>query len=223
MITRLTVNEGDRVRKGQVLFSLDSAQVELAVAQANAALASAKVQAESAPDAVRARSRHCASAALRPPDAFDQAKAQVEARAAWWCRPRPRCETAAHRLNNMVVTSPLAGVVTEKRMNVGENATLMPPSIVLVIQNVDMLELHARLPEMALRVCVKAAPSRRVCQPCASRDVKVKRIAPTVDPRTRTIEVVAELDNSDHRLLAGMLVEVSYGQPSKEEHAEATR
>ena len=47
--------------------------------------------------------------------------------------------------------SPIDGVVTEKRMSVGETATMMPPSIVLVVQDIDRLELRARLPETALR------------------------------------------------------------------------
>ncbi len=223
VIVSLSVNEGDRVRKGQVLFRLDSAQIALAVEQANAALASAKVQTASAQtlfDRVKALREHGAAT----PDVYDQAKAQVDSARSMVVQAQTAVDSAAHRLSNMVVTSPLDGVVTEKRMNVGENATLMPPSIVLVIQNVDQLELHARLPEMALSSVreggtIKARfPAIRI-----SREVRVKRIAPTVDPRTRTIEVVADLDNRDHRLLAGMLVEVSYEQAVADEHAERPR
>jgi multidrug efflux pump subunit AcrA (membrane-fusion protein) len=43
------------------------------------------------------------------------------------------------------------------------------------------------------------------------RTVKIKRIAPTIDARTRTIGIVAELDNKGHRLKAGMLAEVLLG------------
>ncbi|HMI94326.1 MAG TPA: hypothetical protein VK509_23300, partial [Polyangiales bacterium] len=45
-----------------------------------------------------------------------------------------------------------------------------------------------------------------------TRKVKVKRIAPTIDARTRTIEIIADVDNQDRRLLVGMLAEVVYGQ-----------
>lgn len=221
VITSLTVKEGDRVRKGQVLFRLDSAQVALAVEQANAALSSAKIQADSAQTLFeRVRALHERGAAT--PDAYDQAKGQVDSARGMVVQAQTAVNLAAHRLNNMVVSSPLDGVVTEKRMNVGETATLMPPSVVLVIQNVDTLELHARLPEMALSSVSKGATiTARFPALGLSRDVRVQRIAPTVDPRTRTIEVIAELDNRDHRLLAGMLVEVSYGEPPRDERAEA--
>jgi multidrug efflux pump subunit AcrA (membrane-fusion protein) len=40
------------------------------------------------------------------------------------------------------------------------------------------------------------------------REVTIKRISPGVDPRTRTIEIVATLDNADGKLKPGMLAEV---------------
>jgi cobalt-zinc-cadmium efflux system membrane fusion protein len=116
----------------------------------------------------------------------------------------------------MVVYSPIDGVVTERRMNVGETATLMPPSVVLVVQDIERLQLRARLPETALRTLSEQS-ELLVTFPALeqSRRVRVKRIAPTVDARTRTIEIVAELDNRDRKLKAGMLAEVAYErQPS---------
>jgi RND family efflux transporter MFP subunit len=215
------VAEGDRVRRGQVLFRLDSAQVELAIEQAKAALAAAKVQAQSSQTLFeRVKALHERGAAT--PDAFDQAKAQVDSAESAVVQAQASLALASHRLNNMVVSSPIDGVVAEKRMNLGETATLMPPSVVLVIQNVDMLELRARLPEVAL-ASVQVGSTLSASFPALGkkRDVKIKRIAPTVDPRTRTIEIVADVENRDHRLLAGMLVEVSYGHAAQEEHAKA--
>jgi multidrug efflux pump subunit AcrA (membrane-fusion protein) len=55
-----------------------------------------------------------------------------------------------------------------------------------------------------------------------SRPVKIKRIAPTVDVRTRTIEIVAEIPNADHRLKAGMLAEVGYAGTEQAAAASAT-
>jgi RND family efflux transporter MFP subunit len=157
------------------------------------------------------------------PDAHDQAKAQVDSARSMVVQAQAAHDAAAHRLSNMVATSPIDGVVTEKRMNVGETATLMPPSVVLVIQNVDVLELRARLPEAALSsVRVGGSVTTRFPALGTSRNVTIKRIAPTVDPRSRTIEIVADVDNRDHGLLAGMLVEVAYGE-AQEKHAEASR
>jgi multidrug efflux pump subunit AcrA (membrane-fusion protein) len=110
----------------------------------------------------------------------------------------------------------LVGVVRERRLIVGVTATLMPPSFVLVLQDVDKLELRARLPESALADVREGSEiSARFPSVNQTRKVTVKRIAPTIDARTRTIEIVADIDNSDRRLLVGMLAEVTYGDGAK--------
>jgi RND family efflux transporter MFP subunit len=212
VITSLNVDEGDRVKKGQVLFRLDSVQVGLAVDQANAALASAKVGA-SAAQTEYDRIKTLRERGSVTPDVYDQVKSHLDSANSMVVQAQTGVQLASHRLNNMVVSSPIDGIVTEKRMNLGETATLMPPSIVLVIQDIDLLELRARLPEMALKT-VHEGSKLGVRFPAIgdSRQVNVKRIAPTVDSRTRTIEIIADVDNRDHRLLAGMMAEVSYDE-----------
>ena len=42
-----------------------------------------------------------------------------------------------------------------------------------------------------------------------TREVKIVRINPRVDPRTRTVEVIAELANKDFLLKPGMLAEIN--------------
>jgi multidrug efflux pump subunit AcrA (membrane-fusion protein) len=55
-----------------------------------------------------------------------------------------------------------------------------------------------------------------------TRDVAVKRVNPTIDARTRTIEVIADVDNADGKLKVGMLVEVGLGgsQSSRASHED---
>lgn len=214
VLTAIAVEEGDRVKRGQLLFKLDADQAQLAVAQAKAAHSAAHVQLDSAKlDFDRTK-------ALRergsiPEDALDQARARFDAARIAVEQADMALSLAQKHAGDMVVTSPIDGIVTEKRMNVGETATLMPPSVVLVVQEVDQLELRARLPENALRT-VREQSELTVTFPAVgeTRKVKVKRIAPTVDLRTRTIEIIAAVDNKDHRLKAGMMAEVAYGAPA---------
>lgn len=212
VLQSITVAEGDRVRKGQVLFRLDDAQATLALEQAKTALTTAQVQQSSA------RLDFERTQALRergsvPEDAFDQAKSRVDAANSMVAQAQAAINIAQRQLANMVVTSPIDGIVAEKRMNVGEIATMMPPSIVLVVQDIDTLELRARLPETALKL-VREGAQVNVRFPATgeTRPVTIERIAPTVDPRTRTIEIVARIPNPDHRLKAGMLAEVAYSE-----------
>ncbi|HKU40010.1 MAG TPA: efflux RND transporter periplasmic adaptor subunit [Polyangiales bacterium] len=210
LLTAIAVDEGERVRKGQVVFRQDDEQAKLALEQARTQVATAKVQQASAQlDLDRTRQLHERGSV--PQDALDQAKSRADAADSMVAQAQASVNLAQRRLANLVVTSPIDGVVAEKRMNVGEIATMMPPSVVLVVQNIDVLELRARLPENALKTVGEGAQLEvRFPALDETRKVKVQRIAPTVDPRTRTIEIVAQVDNKDHRLKAGMLAEVAY-------------
>jgi RND family efflux transporter MFP subunit len=218
VLSAITVEEGDRVKKGQLLFRQDAGQAQLNIEQARAAVAGSKVQlAQAQLDLDRTR-------ALRergsiPQDTLDQALTRVNALTSALQQSEAALGMASKGASDMSVSSPIDGVVAEKRMNVGETATLMPPSIVLVIQDIDTLELRARVPEAALRT-VREGTELSVRFPAVdeTRSVKIKRIAPNIDPRTRTIELVADVPNKDGRLKAGMLAEVSYEHG---EHAAA--
>jgi multidrug efflux pump subunit AcrA (membrane-fusion protein) len=87
---------------------------------------------------------------------------------------------------------------------------MTPPSIVLVLQDLSKLELRARMPERVLKNLAAGDPIE-IHLPTLEekRTVKIQRINPTIDARTRTVEIVAEVDNADGRLRAGMLAEVT--------------
>lgn len=212
VISHIAVEEGDRVKKGQLLFRLDSAQAALAVEQAKAALASAQVSLDSAKlDFDRAKSLH--EKASISPAAYDQARARLDAATTGVEQAKVAVGLSQKLAADTAVYSPISGVVTDKRMNVGETATMMPPSVVLVVQDVEALELRARLPETALRTVSEGSKIvARLSAIDVQREVTVRLIKPTIDARTRTIEIIADVDNSDGRLKAGMLAEISYGQ-----------
>jgi RND family efflux transporter MFP subunit len=214
-ITTIAVEEGDRVKKGQVLFRIDAAQADLAVDQAKAALASAEVQ-KSAAQLEFDRTKALRERGSVSPDVYDQMKSRLDAAVSAVAQGNAALAMAQRHATNMVVAAPFDGVITEKRMNVGEIATMMPPSVVLVLQDIDALELRARLPESALRSVHEGSEiSVRFPSIEVSRSVKVKRISPTFDRRYLTIEIVADVDNKDHRLLGGMLAEVEYAQEDR--------
>ncbi len=209
-LTSIKVEEGDRVKKGQVLFTLDSSQAYIGVEQAKAGLQAAKVGLNAA-ELDYKRTKELYDRGSVAPATFDQVKARYDGAKAQVEQAQAALNMAQRYASDTVTRSPIDGVVTAKLKNVGETATMMPPTIVLVVEDIDVLELHARLPERALSY-VKAGDTIHIHIPSlgTDRDVKVKRVNPGVDPRSRTIEVVADLDNKDHKLKPGMLVEVRY-------------
>ena len=49
------------------------------------------------------------------------------------------------------IRAPIDGIVTRKLKNVGETVTMMPPTVVLEVQDHSAIELRARIPEGALK------------------------------------------------------------------------
>lgn len=212
LLSAIMVEEGDRVKKGQLLFRQDSAQAQLNIEQARAAQGAAKVQlAQAQLDFDRTKTLR--ERGSIPQDALDQTKTRVDALSSAVEQATTALALAQKYGSDTAVTSPIDGVVASKLMNVGETATLMPPSVVLLIQEVDTLELRARLPETALRT-LQVGHELNVTFPAIgeTRGATISRIAPTIDAHTRTIEIIALLPNQDGRLKAGMMAEVSYGK-----------
>ena len=88
----------------------------------------------------------------------------------------------------------------------------MPPTVVLVVEDHRTLELRFRLPERALMTLKVGNQVDAVFSSVGlKRAATVSRISPNVDPRTRTVEVVAEIPNAESELKAGMLADVRVG------------
>jgi multidrug efflux pump subunit AcrA (membrane-fusion protein) len=86
---------------------------------------------------------------------------------------------------------------------------MMPPTVVVMIQDQETLDLRFRLPEKALAT-VKAGGKLKATFSSlgVTREAAISRVSAAVDARTRTIEVVAELPNTDQSLKPGLLAEI---------------
>ena len=109
-------------------------------------------------------------------------------------------------------------MVVSKLKSEGEMATMMPPTVVLVVQDQSVLELRFRLPERALTQ-IKMGEAVRVKFEALGlkRTAKIARIQNAVDARTRTVEVVAEIPNPDGALRSGLLAEVELGEDKSQD------
>lgn len=215
-IAAMLVEEGDKVKKGQVLFRLDKSQQSLAVKQAQAALNSAKV-AQNTAETDLARTKALYDNGSVAPAVYDQMKARFDATEAAVEQAKAAVAQAKQSIIDTTVRSPISGVISARLSNTGETVTLMPPSVVLIVQDISKLEVRGRAPETMLKR-LKPGTEIEVRFPSVdiTRRVAIERINPSVDPRTRTVEVVALLPNQDGSLKAGMLTEMDFGAYSED-------
>ncbi len=199
------VDRGDLVKKGQLVAlvrpsdlpdQLSAARSALAQAQAAAGLARANDERakELAPNGIVSRQdlQQAATALASAEAAEAAAKAQAGA--------------LGTRLGEMRITSPLNGVVVQRRLDPG--ALVGPPSggAILSIARVDVLRVFIAVNERsATGVSVgKDAHVELDALPGRSFHGRVVRLAPAFDPTTRTLDAEVHLINDSGLLRPGM-------------------
>jgi RND family efflux transporter MFP subunit len=212
VITRIFVKEGDKVKKGTPLFQQDLRNASLGVAQAKAQLEAAQV------NLTGAQSDYDRNKTLFDQNAinkmqWEQTQTRYESAKVMVKQGQVALQMAQKMLSDGTIYSPINGVVTAKLKNAGEMATMMPPTVVLIVQNQSLLELRFRLPEQALAIVKKGdIVTAHFSAINVSRDARIVRIAPSVDLQTRTVEYIANIDNGDMALRSGLLAEVQLGK-----------
>lgn len=219
VIAAVAVEEGARVKKGQLLFSLDPRDSELRLQAAKAAHAAAEVNLRATKVEFDRTKQLLDQNAINRAQ-WDQMEARYDAAKIGVEQARIAVDMSQKALEDAAVRAPFDGVVTAKLKSVGELATMMPPTIVVVLQQHSVLDVEFRLPERALAtVKTGDAVSVSFSSLGVTRSAKIVRVLPNVDPRTRTVGVVAELPNADLFLKPGLLASVKLG----EAHAAAER
>jgi len=166
-ITRLAVEEGDRVKKGQFLLQIDAVNPR-ALARSNEAamqaltqeLASARATLEQArADFERAQENH--RAAIIPDADFQRARttlataeAAVEALQRRIDQARATLEGAQDTLSKTTVTAPMDGIITAKRVEEGEVAVVgvlnQPGTVLLTISDMSIVESEMEVDETSI-------------------------------------------------------------------------
>lgn len=210
VLAAVLVEEGQVVKKGQLLFRLDATNASLNVKQAEAGLAQAKVGLSRAELEYNRIKPLVDSGAVSPAnwDAVrigqDQARVGVQQAEAGLASARAYAGDSA-------VYAPFAGVVASKKKNAGETVTMMPATTIIVIQDISKLEIRVKLAENALSRIKAGQPMLvKFGSLGIEKTVAIDRVNPSVDPLNRTVEIIGVVPNEDRSIKAGMLVEVVF-------------
>lgn len=214
VIIKLTLEEGDRVKKGQLLFQVDGRGAALGVQQAQVGLRAAEVGLKGAKEDLD-RKEGLAKTGSVTEAALVASRLQYDSAELGVKQARVALSNAQFYAGETSVRAPFDGVIAEKRLHQGESVAAMAQPV-LVVQDISKLEIRARLPESALATLRPGSPAVAHFR-SIDRTVRVtiKRISPSIDMRSRTMEVVCELDNPEELYKAGMLVELDFTPQSE--------
>jgi RND family efflux transporter MFP subunit len=206
---------GDEVAKGATVFRLKAQNAKLNLTRSRKGFDAAQTQRKQA-ERELARMKELYAAGAATPAALDAAQAAVDNATVAVEQAEVTVDMGQTGIGDTRTRAPIAGVVVDRFRDPGEAVTSMPPTVVLVIEDLSLLEVRVRIPELDLRHIDKGT-SLQAHFPAlgVTKEIVVARLGSSIDPATRTIEVVANVDNADRRLKPGMSVEVvATGDPA---------
>jgi multidrug efflux system membrane fusion protein len=195
------LQDGDAVRRGQVLARLRQVEYRDQVADAEASLRQAEADFERAAQLYENRS---------------VSKADYDAAYARYTASRARQSQARVSLTDATLRSPIDGVIIRRSVEVGSLAGPSAPAF--VVADTRVVKVVFGVPDVIvsglklggkLTIQAEAMPGRAL-------EGRITRISPSADPNSRVFEVEAALPNPEGRLKVGMLatLRLSEGAPS---------
>lgn len=219
----VAVRLGDPVRRGQVLATLEDRELREQVNQTEASLEVSKATVRQRDADFKnsqsnlERSRNLFARSLIARQALDDAEArndaaqaQVDLAKAQAAQAQARLEELRINLSNTRILSPVDGFVGSRRLDpgafVGTNSSFMS------VVDIHFVRLVANLVEKDLRRIVIDMPAEADVDayPGEKFQGRVARLAPVLDPATRTAQMEVEIPNPTARLKPGMYARVQF-------------
>lgn len=214
VLTDVTFKEGDDVREGQLLFSLDRRPLEAALEQGEAALRRDTAQSENA-SAQAKRAEELANRGIATREQVDTAETNAHALEATLAADRAAIENARVQLQYASITAPISGRTGALQVHPGNLVRANDTTSLVVINQVTPIFVSFAVPEAQLPL---------LNQYLAKGSVKVEAESPSdaeaasqghitfvdnaVDPTTGTIRIKGSFQNTDRKLWPGQFVNV---------------
>lgn len=211
-LTRVWFREGDEVRRGQLLFTIDRRPYQAALAQAQANLARDQAQLRNA-EAERARYVDLVKKDYVTREDFDKISAAAEAARATVAADRAAIENAQVQLSYCEIRSPLDGRTGSVQVHAGNIVKANDVTPLLVINQVRPIYVQFSIPERELGrlrltgmgMPVSASPQGSP----AAESGRLTFVDNAVDPTTGTITLKASFANTNGALWPGQYVNVA--------------
>jgi len=204
----LHVREGDAVRAGDPIATLEADLASSDVTQAGAALTAAEAGRDRLESEVSRIGGLVAQRAAAQSQ-LDTLESNLRSAQAQVAQLRAVRGAASARRSRTVVRAPLDGLIA--LLSVSEGDMVAPALPLCTVVQLDRLEIVVQVVEedyVRLRDGM-AAEVRPPALPDIRRAGRITRISPVLDRLTRTAQVRVLVDNADHVLRPGMVAEVT--------------
>lgn len=211
--SRRSLREGDTVRRGTVLATVDPTDTAERVRQARAQLEEATAAAAQAERSlVRARALFDQDALARPElEAAQTADQAAKARVAAATAGVRQVESVA---GDTTLVAPFDGILLRKQVNVGSLA--MPGAPAFTLADITSVKAMFGVPDVVLPTVREAGVDVEVeAFAGATFPARLTNVSPAADPRGRVFDVELTIPNADGRLRPGMIASVTLHPPGE--------
>ena len=197
----LDVQEGTRVKAGDLLGRIDIADLQSHVAERTANLAAVQTTLD------QAKRTHESNIGLAndkfiSPIALDNSKSQLDSARAGVAAAQAALDSARIALRDASLIAPISGIVSKRYVVAGEKVTAEQQVVTIV--DLHMLELAGTVGTQDISRLSPGMPvSLKIEGVDKPVDGKLARIAPAAEAGTRSIGVAVQLQNPKETLRAG--------------------
>jgi membrane fusion protein, multidrug efflux system len=202
-VARVHVQEGERVAGGQVLVSLDTADLRARLDAQQATVAEMKARLDLAAKN-EANNRQLLAKNFISQNALDAVASNAEVARANLKSAEAQAAISQRALNDASIRAPFAGVVAKRMVNIGEKVS--PDMAVMQVMDLAKMELEAMVP-------VAEIPGVKIGQEISFTvdgfdkqqfTGKVERINPSAETGSRSIAIFVAIPNQNQMLKGGM-------------------
>jgi len=223
-LAELRVEEGSRVRQGEVFARLESTDYEASVTRARAAVQRAEA------DLAENRRQLTLSEKLVKDkvvseDTVDAARSRVRIAEAQVAQNEADLRFTEASLANTQIRAPFTGVVVKKMAEVGESVAPIPPGVnistasgaIVALADLDTLEVEADVAEANVAKLGANQPAEATVEAFPDRKYKsvLRQIIPTADRTKATVQVKVTILEKDKDLKPEMSAKVTFLEPEK--------
>ena len=213
-VAAVYVDAGARVSRGQPLLTLETEYFKIDVQRTQADLARAKAAEDDARRDFERKKGLLGNQSI-PQSTYDRSQSLYEQAQAARASAEASVSLARQHLDDAVMRSPMTGVVSERRTDVGQR--LGEAGIAFVIEQTAPLKLRFSIPERYLGELKTGRTVNAKVDPYPGETFtgRIKTVGGVIDPQTRTFFAEAEFSNADGRLRPGLFARVELGGPGK--------
>ena len=209
-VAAVYVDAGSRVSRGQPLLTLETDYPRIEVQRAQADLARARAAENDARRDFERKKGLLGNQSI-PQATYDRSQSAYEQAQAARASAEASLSLAKQHVADAVMRSPITGVVSERRTDVGER--LGEAGVAFVVEQTAPLKLRFSIPERYLGELRTGQPVTARVDPYPGETFtgRIKTVGGVIDPSTRTFFAEAEFANADGRLRPGLFARIDLG------------